>query len=223
MFEELKALIDGSQGEAIDVPHPNQFKKQEMKSLTKWHRSELPSDFERNALGGPLMIEDPEDPHFGRPLTYVYAEIVSMTLLDAYDEPVGDPIYSVQVKITNPKFKIDDISSHRVRAFTVKELRRRFPAAFAEFERNLGADKLPIALLDDVPPHVLQQLQTAMGIKKVMEFAMFDDKALKALRSKLEAAKLHARIPYIEKYREAARLKVGYTDPAPVRRERIAA
>ncbi len=230
MFEDLKALIDGAQGEALDVPHPNKLKNTEMTALTKWHRAERPGDFETNNVGGPLFVQDDSSPDWGKPLTYVKGQISRVTVLDEYGEPMGEPEYVVLHKIDNPKIKNNDISSSLIDPFGARDLRRRFPAAFVEFEAKLRAERtpLPIALLDDIPPHVIHILMIK-GTKTADAFAAYGDEQMAAVKTTLEAQKMNARIPFLEKYRELARAKVGYVAPAeaapeaPKSRQKVAA
>lgn len=213
MFEDLKALIDGAQGEALDVPHPNQLKNTEKTALTRWHRSEKPSDFEANMLGAPLFIQDEGSPDWGKPLTYVSGQINRIVVMDDYHEPMGEPGYVVLHKVTNPKAKNADISSAKIGAFGTRDLRRRFPAAFVEFEAKLKAEgtPLPIALLDEVPPHVIHMLITK-GCKGVQQFADYGEDEMRAMKITLEAQKMNARVPFLTKYRDMAREKVGWVE-----------
>jgi hypothetical protein len=213
MLEDLKALIDGAQGEALDVPHPNQQKNTEMTALTRWHRSEATSDFEMNMLGGPELVKTEGSPDWGKPLTYVRGQINRVTVMDEYSEPVGEPAHVVLHRLDNPKAKTKDISSSKIGAFNCRELRRRFPEAFAEFERKMNAEgtPLPIALLDEVPPHVIQILM-AKGTSTIEQFAAYATKDMKALETTLSSHKMNARIPYLPKYRDQAREKIGYTE-----------
>lgn len=214
MLEDLKALLDGAHGEAIDVPHPATMKNTEMTAMTKWYRSELPTDFETNMLGGVIMVESDGDPDYGKPLSYVKGMISREVVLDAYNEPVGDPKYVVLTKVDNPKMKNKDIASELIRASSARELRRRFRRVFTEFETNMQRAKtpLPIALLDDVPFHVVQILITK-GCKTVNDFANYSEPLMDALRVTLEAYKLHARVAYLDSYREKARDKIGWVAP----------
>lgn len=204
-LEELKTLLDGSQGEALDVPHPNQIKNTVMTPLTKWHRSELPSDFELNQLGAPEF-----DMETGKPKTFVSGQIVRTEKFDDYNEPIGEIEYAVLHKVNNPKLNFKDTSSTRVHPFTVKDMRRRFPAAFAEFEDKLKASgtPLPIALLDTVPPFVVQLL-FVRGAKTIEDFAAYTKKQIEDLKTDLKAKKMDARVAYVERYRDQARAKVG--------------
>lgn len=223
-LEELKNLLDGSQGESIDVPHPNKFKNTLMTPLTDWHRSEMPGDFELNNLGGPLIIEDRESADWGKPLTYVKGQVASVVVLDAYGEQVGETQYVVLHKVTNPKVTNKDTSSSMIGAFTARDLARRFPSAFAQFEDHLRANgsPLPIALLHEVPPHVITML-TVKGVKTVESFASFTEKQMNDLKASLKASKMDARVPYVEKYRDQARTKVGYVEPEAARSKKVAA
>lgn len=211
-LEDLKTLLDGSQGEAIDVPHPNQHKKIETTPMTNWRRSELPSDFEKNQLGALLYVEDADREDFGRPKTYITGQIVRQVVLDEYNEPVGDPDYALMTKVSNPELRNKDVASGKIRPFGCREQRKRFPAVFAELEAKLARDgeDLPIAFLDEVPPHVVQIL-IAKGVKTVQAFASYQKKDLDALRDTLKAHKLHARVNFVEKYRDQAREKIGLT------------
>jgi hypothetical protein len=226
MFEDLKALIDGAQGEALDVPHPNQLKNTEKTAITRWHRSEKTSDFETNMLGGPLHVQDEGSPDWGKPLTYVSGQINRVVIMDDYHEPMGEPEYVMLHKVANPKAKNADISSAKIGSFGTRDLRRRFPAAFAEFEVKLKAEgtPLPIALLDEVPPHVIHMLITK-GCKTVQQFADYDDDEMRAMKITLEAQKMNARVPFLVKYRDQARAKVGYVEPeaAPKAKQKVAA
>ncbi len=226
-LEELKTLLDGAQGEAIDAPHPNTFKNTVTTPLTAWHRSESPADAETNSLGGPLLVEDRDSPYWGRPLTYVMGQIVSVVVLDKWSEQVGETRYDVLHKVANPKMTNKDTSSSRFGPFSAMDLMKRFPDAFVEFETKLrqAGTPLPIAILKDIPPHVLQLL-LVIGTKTVEELAAYGDKEMANLKTRLEAMKMHQRVPYIDRYREFARAKVGYAEPsteAPKQRKSVAA
>lgn len=214
LSDAIKTLIDGAQGEALDVPHPNTLKNTEMTALTRWHRSEFPADFETNMLGAPEVVRDHTSQDFGKPLTYVRGQINRVTVLDGYNEAVGEPEYVVLHKVENPKVTDRDTSSSLIGPMNCRDLRRRFPGAFDEFEAKLRQEgtPYPIALLDDVPSHVIALL-ASRGTRTIEAFAAFGDAEMASLKATLEAVKLHARVPYLQKYLEMARAKVGYVAP----------
>lgn len=204
LTDELRTLLDGSNGEALDVPHPNQIKDVRITPMTRWHRAERAGDYENNEFGAPAYTES------GERLTYVTGQVQRMQSFDEYQEPIGEPEYLVAHKVTNPKIANKDTATTPISAFTCRDLRKRFPGALAEFEAKMVRDgvDLPIALLDDVPPHVITHIR-AKGGNTVQAFAAFTKKQTDELKASLEASKMHARIPYVERYKEMAQAKIG--------------
>lgn len=189
-IEDLVRELRGNDAETLDVPHPSKLEI-ETTPITGWHPSTFPAD--------------PNEPHKGS--EGVRGQIVKVVQLDEYREPVGDPAYDMMHRYPGS----GDISSTRISPGEVRNLRKRFPGAFTQFEELMEhrGEDLPIAFLDDVPPEVLYIVKV-MGAPTIKDFAAFDEKQMKALEKRLHDHKLAGRARYMNDYRERARAKVGY-------------
>jgi len=197
LTEALQSLM-APQGATLDVPHPADIKKVSITALTGWHPSELKSDWHKE-----------EDGDWNK--TVVQGRLAMALNLDDYDEPIGEATLILQHKYGHPTRQSKDISTTNVSAHEVKKLKARFPAAFAEYELKLARERapVPLALLDSVPPEVVQVIQT-LGARTVQDFAAFGDEAMEKLTAKLESNNMAARLAFVPAYRDRAREMTGW-------------
>ncbi len=206
MIEALQGIMNQANGETISIPHPVDVKNVKAVPQTEWHYSVLKTDSYK---------DDEGDRHFN----VVSARLILNTHLDDYNEPLGEPRLMLEHKYSHPTRQSKDVSVTAVKPNEVRALKERFPGAFSEYEVVLlrKGEDLPLALLDSVPPEVLQVAHT-MGARKIADLAAFDEEKIALLSAKLEAAKLNARVPYIRDYIARARERA----PAPMKRGKAA-
>ncbi len=209
-LEALRTLIVPDMGTSLDVPHPMTLGNVEETVYTAWMDSADPRDVD----GG---------------INCVKGRIIEISYIDEFGEPIGKSEYVLQHQYDHPTRRgtnsisatplkprtmhgEKDVNGH----FTTLPLRKRFPAAFDQFERRLkGSEKpFPIALLDNVPPEVCECL-IALGISTVQEFAGADDAFLDRLKNKLELDKYVQRAQNVVAYRDRAREYVGHIPDEP--------
>lgn len=194
MVEALAGLMNQSQGETIDVPHPTEIKDVRVVPLNAdWHNSALKADSEKDDDGD-------------RQFNIVKGRICEITHMDEYGEPLGEARLILQHKYGTPTRQSKDISATAIKPDVVRSLKARFPTAFAEMETKLLREgrELPIVLLDNVPPEVVQVIY-AMGIRTVRQFAEFDEAQTEALVAKLQQFKMASRVNYVPDYLKRAR------------------
>ncbi len=206
MIEALQGIMNQANGETLNVPHPVDVKNVKTIPQTEWHYSTLKSDSYK---------DDEGDRHFN----VVSGRLILNTHLDEYNEPLGEPRLMLEHKYSHPTRQSKDVSVTAVKPQEIRALKERFPGAFSEYELVLlrKGEDLPLALLDSVPPEVLQVAHT-MGARTIRDLAEFDDEKITVLTAKLEAAKLNARIPYIRGYIARAKEKA----PATAKRSKAA-
>lgn len=204
MIEALQGIMNQAQGETLDVPHPVDVKNVEVLPLTAWHNSVLKADREKQ-----------EDGDWKTDI--VKGRLVSVIQKDDYGEPLGEPKLMLQHKYEHPVRKSNDISVTAVKAHEVRRLRERFPATFQEYEIKLLRERaeIPLALLDSVPPEVIQVIHT-MGVRTVREFASFTEEQTATLLEMLHKHKLSLRANYVPQYLERARDMAGISGPEEV-------
>ena len=222
-LESLRVMAVPDMGTSLDVPHPSSLGVPEVTPLTGWHPSADPRDFETTA---------------GLARDCIFGRIVESTLLDEYDEPIGKTEHVLEHKLEHMQRKTKDVATTVLRPrtmagekhpeghYTTLPLRKRFPAAFAQFEERLSrlGKSFPLALLDNVPPEVCETL-LAFGLDTVQEFAASDDEFLAKLAKRLESDRHVSRAGKVSDYRERAREKAGaqVTQEEAPRRARKAA
>ena len=214
MIEALQGIMNQANGETLDVPHPADIKHVDVKTLTGWHESVLKEDRER--------LDDGD-----WKTDVVTARLVEVTQLDEYKEPLGEPKLMLQHKYGTAQRQSKDISVTAVKPDVIRKLKARFPGAFAEYEMKLLRERgePPLVLLDDVPPDVIQALNT-LGVRTIRQFAEYDEAKTTALVEKLRAHKMDARANYVRDYLTRARERVGFIAPepeAPTKRKQQAA
>ncbi|MGP0041422.1 MAG: hypothetical protein ACLPJW_12120 [Rhodomicrobium sp.] len=206
-LDSLRVLAVPDMGTSLEVPHPSSLGVPEVTPLTGWHPSADPRDFETTA---------------GLARDCIFGRIVESVLLDEYDEPIGKTEYVLEHKLEHMQRKTKDVATTVLRPrtmagekhpeghYTTLPLRRRFPAAFAQFEERLGrlGKPSPLALLDNVPPEVCETL-LALGLNTIQEFAAADDEFLAKLSKRLENDRHVSRAGKVHDYRERAREKAG--------------
>ena len=198
IVEALQAIVNQGQGQVLDVPHPVDVKNVKTRELTGWHDSALKSDWQRE-----------EDGDWNK--TVVKGRLVEVTQLDDYDEPIGEPKLMLQHKYGHPTRQSKDISVTAVKPFAIREMKARFPGAFQEHELKLARERapVPLALLDSVPPEVVQVIQT-LGARTVQDFAAFGDEQVEKLIDKLSSHNMTARVSFVPAYRDRAREMTGW-------------
>jgi hypothetical protein len=202
MIEALQGIMNQAQGETLDVPHPVDVKNVRTTPLTGWHFSVLKADREKQ-----------DDGDWNTEV--VQGRIVENVQLDQWGEPIGEPRLLIQHKYGTPARQSKDVSVTALKPNVVRSMKERFPGAFQEYETKLlrGREEVPLALLDSVPPEVLQVIWI-MGARSVQQFAAFDDAKMAELREKLLSAKMAARANYLGDYLQRARDLVG-DSPTP--------
>lgn len=202
-LENLRVFAAPDMGTSLEVPHPASLGRPEITSLTSWHPSADERDFETQP---------------GLPRDCIYGRIVEVVMPDEYGEPIGNAEYVLEHKIEHAQRKSKDVATTLLRPrtmagekhtdghYTTLPLRRRFPAVFDQFEDRLrrAGKPFPIALLDNVPPEVLETAQ-ALGIDTVQAFAEADDALLEKLSSRLTADKHAKRAANVADYHERAK------------------
>ncbi len=203
MIEALQGIMNQAQGETLDVPHPTDIKDVEVRTLTAEHPSVLKEDRERM-----------DDGDWNTNI--VKGRLVEVIQKDEYGEPLGEPKLMLQHKYSTPQRQSKDVSVTAVKPDIIRKLKARFPGAFAEFEMKLLRERaeIPLVMLDDVPPEVVQAVYT-MGVRTIRQFAEFDETRTVALIDKLNSHKMNARANYVRDYLSRARDKVGYVAPEP--------
>ena len=205
-LDALRVLMVPDMGASIDVPHQMTLGRGHETALSNWVPSADPRDRDEDMRNQDII--------FGR--------IVKIHFEDEYGEPIGKPDLILQHKADHPKRKSKDISASTIRPrtmagekdsegnFSSLPLRKRFPQAFEEFERRLRREgsEFPIALLDKVPPEIIETL-IALGIDSVQAFAEAGDDVLDRLRKRLESDKYAARVPYVTSYQDRAKAYLG--------------
>ena len=209
-IEALRTLIVPDIGASLDVPHPASLGKVDEVIYTAWMDSSDPRDIDGN-------------------INCVKGRIIELGYIDEFGEPIGRSEYVLQHQYDHPTRRgTNSISATPLKprtmhgergengTYSTLPLRKRFPAAFDQFERKLrGAEKpFPLALLDNVPPEVLETL-LALGVDTVQGFAEADDTFLGRLKSRLEADKYVQRAQNVATYLERAREFVGYSSDEP--------
>ena len=202
MIEALQGIMNQANGETLDVPHPVDIKNVEKRILTAEHNSVLKEDRERMDDGDWKT-------------DVVKGWLVEVIQKDEYNEALGEPRLMLQHKYSTPARQSKDVSVTAVKPDVIRKLKARFPGAFAEYEMKLLRERaeLPIVLLDEVPPEVVQVIYT-MGVRTIRQFAEFDEARAVALVEKLTSNKMNARATYVRDYLAKAREKIGYT-PEP--------
>lgn len=209
MIEALQGIMNQSQGETLEVPHPVDIPNTKTEALTNWHNSVLKPDREKD-----------EDGDWKTDI--VRARIVYISWLDQYNEPVGEKKLAIEHKYVHPVRTSKDTSINVLKPSEIRKFKERFPGAFQEFEMNLlrKREDFPLVLLDSVPPEVLQVLHT-LGVRTIRQFAEYGENELAKLQEKLISHKMAARANYITEYWQRAKETVG--DTAPARRGKAAA
>lgn len=210
MIESLQAIMNQSQGETIDCPHPADIKDVRVNALTEWHYSVLKSDSYKDDEG-----ERHHDCVSGR--------ICEIAHMDAYGEPLGEPRLVLQHKYGTPTRQSKDVSVTAIKPQEVRALKARFPGAFAELDLKIAREgrETPLVLLDSIPPEVVQVIYT-MGTRTVRQLAEFDETQIETLLSKLHSHKMAARANFVMDYIQRARERVGVA-ATPARRTKQAA
>jgi len=198
LVEALQSIVSQSQGEVLNVPHPVDIANVQIKELSAWHDSALKSDWHRE-----------EDGDWNK--TVVKGRLCEVTNLDAYGEPMGAPQLILQHKYAHPTRQSKDVSTTNVQPHEVRQMKDRFPGAFQEFEKKLLRERadIPLVLLDNVPPEVIEMIQT-VGARTVQAFAAFGDAQMQKLIDRLERHNMAARVSYVEAYRDRAREMTGW-------------
>lgn len=202
MIESLQAIMNQAQGETLDVPHPSDIKDIREDVLTEWHFSTLKADSRK---------DDEGDRHND----VVSARICEISHMDAYGEPMGKPKLVLQHKYGTAQRQSKDVSVTAIKPNNIRELKARFPGAFTELELKLlrlGRD-LPLAILDDVPPEVVQVVQT-LGARTIRDFAEFTDEKIVSLIDKLHQHKMAERANYVMDYVARAKDRAGIAPQA---------
>lgn len=210
MIEALQGIMNQSQGETLDVPHPTEIKDVRENPLSGWHYSPLKADSRRDNDG---------DRHHD----VVQGRICEIVHMDEFGEPIGDARLVLQHKYSMPDRQSKDISVTALKPHVIRGLKERFPKAFDEMDSKLtreGRD-FPLVLLDSVPPDVIQVIAT-MGVRTIRQFAEFDDAQIDKLLEKLHQHKMAARANYVAEYLQRAKDRAG-VHTAPVKRAKQAA
>ena len=203
-IEALRTLIVPDMGVSLDCPHPASLGNVEETSFSAWADSADPRDVD----GGIICVK-------GR--------IIETAYIDEFQEVIGKPQFLLQHQYDHPQRRgtnsmsattltprnmhgEKDLNGH----YTCLPLRKRFPAAFDQFEKRLRSLErpFPIALLDNVPPEVCEAL-IALGIDTVNDFAAADDAFMARLKTRLENDRYVQRAQRVADYRERARELVG--------------
>ena len=210
MIESLQAIMNQAQGETLDVPHPADIKDIRETPMTEWHFSVKKEDSRK---------DDDNDRHFD----VVSARIVEITHMDEYGEPLGEPKLMLQHKYGTAQRQSKDVSVTAIKPNVIRGLKDRFPGAFTEFEMKLlrANRDAPLALLDTVPPEVLQVVQT-LGARTVRQFAEFDEEKIVALLDKLHQHKMSSRANFVQDYIMRAREMAGIVAAPPKRTKQAA-
>lgn len=198
LTEALQSIMQQGQGSTLDIPHPADIKKVKITELTGWHDSALKADWHKE-----------EDGDWNK--TVVKGRLASVAHLDEYDEPIGEEVLILQHKYGHPTRQSKDTSTTNVQPHEVRKLKERFPAAFQEYEMKLLRERasIPLVLLDNVPPDVVQVVHT-IGARTVQDFAAFGDEAMEKLTEKLLSHNMAARVGFVEAYRGRAREMTGW-------------
>ena len=216
-IEALRTLMVPDMGTSLDCPHPASLGKVEEIIHTAWMDSADPRDVD----GG---------------INCVKGRIVELGYIDDFGEPIGKFEYVLQHQYDHPQRRgTNSVSATPLKprtmhgergengTYSMLPLRKRFPAAFDQFEKRLRAAEkpFPIALLDNVPPEVLEAL-IAMGVDTIQGFASADESFLGKLKSRLESDRHVQRAQNIHSYLERAREFVGVSSDEPKTRKRAA-
>lgn len=205
MIEALQGIMNQAQGETLDVPHPSDIKNVREVPLTDWYFSMLKPDSRK---------DDDGDRHHD----VVSGRICEITHIDEFGEPLGQSKLVLQHKYGTAQRQSKDVSVTAIKPNVIRDLKTRFPKAFDELEMKLlreGAD-LPIVLLDNVPPEVVQVIMT-MSIRTIRQFAEFDETQIETLLGKLHHHKMAARANFVLDYLQRAKERAGMPS-APVKR-----
>lgn len=210
----LRILAVPDMGSSLEVAHPASLGRSEVTPWSNWCPSADPRDFEN-------------DGHLQRDV--VFGRMTEVILADEYGEEIFRH-FTLEHKYDHPQRKSKDVAvtplrprtmageKHTDGHYTTLPLRKRFPQVFEQFESRLRAAgrPLPLALLDNVPPEVMETAE-ALGLGSLQEFAQADDSFFAKLGERLEADKHMGRARNVESYRERARAFVAENSETPKR------